>query len=92
MTVLTRGLTDRWQLNYDTEARQLFVSLGGLERPIHEFLASESTAQNELELLIMDMFPNNANDAQSRGLTQRRRWRDAQPQADSLSAHHPPER
>jgi hypothetical protein len=59
MTVFTRALTDRWQLNYDTEARQLFVSSGGQERRMHEFLASDSEAQNELELLIMDMFPSN---------------------------------
>jgi hypothetical protein len=63
MTVLTRSLTDGWQLNYDTKARLLFVSnSGGQELPIDDFLARESEAQNELELLIMDMFPNTAND------------------------------
>jgi hypothetical protein len=63
MTVLTRSLTDGWQINYDTEARLLFVSSsGGQELPIDDFLARESEARNELELLIMDMFPNNAND------------------------------
>ena len=66
MTVFTRALTDRWQLNYDTEARQLFVSSGGQERRMHEFLASDSEAQNELELLIMGMFPNDANDVDVR--------------------------
>jgi hypothetical protein len=63
MTVLTRSLTDGWQINYDTEARLLFVSSsGGQELPIDDFLARESEARNELELLIMDMFRNNAND------------------------------
>jgi hypothetical protein len=63
MTVLTRSLTDGWQLNYDTKARLLFVSgSGGQELPIDDFLASESDAQNALELLIIDMFPNIAND------------------------------
>jgi hypothetical protein len=63
MTVLTRSLTDGWQLNYDTKARLLFVSTSdGQELPIDDVLASESEAQNELELLIMDMFPNIAND------------------------------
>jgi hypothetical protein len=63
MTVLTRSLTDGWQLNYDIKARLLFVSnSGGQELPIDDFLARESEAQAELELLIMDMFPNTAND------------------------------
>jgi hypothetical protein len=63
MTILTRSLTEGWQLNYDTEARLIFVSSsGGQELPIDDFLARESEAQIELELLIMDMFPNNADD------------------------------
>jgi hypothetical protein len=63
MTVLTRSLTDGWQLNYDTEAKLIFVSSsGGQELPIDDFLASESEARSELELLIMDMFPNIADD------------------------------
>jgi hypothetical protein len=63
MTVLTRSLTDSWQLNYDTEARLLFVSSsGGQELPVDDVLATESEARNELELLILDMFPNNASD------------------------------
>jgi hypothetical protein len=63
MTVLTRSLTDGWQINYDTEAKLLFVSSsGGQELPIDDFLARESEARNEFELLIMDMFPNTAND------------------------------
>jgi hypothetical protein len=63
MTILTRPLTEGWQLNYDTEARLIFVSSsGGQELPIDDFLARESEARIELELLIMDMFPNNADD------------------------------
>ena len=64
MTVLTRPLNaDGWQLNYDVVAKHLFVSSStGQQLSIDELLASEFQAQNELELLIMDSFPNTKDD------------------------------
>jgi hypothetical protein len=62
---MTRSLkATNWQLNYDTEFKLLFVTgPTGSRLTIDEFLtnapeASDPEAQSEVELLIVDMFPN----------------------------------
>ena len=65
MAILTRSLkVNDSQLNYDVEGKRLFVTNStGKQQSVDDCLANDSEAQRELELLIMDMFPNELGDA-----------------------------
>jgi hypothetical protein len=72
MAVIARLLDEggeSWEIIYDTEIRQLLVGCGSEAKrfSINDFLAQERgpRAQLVLESLILDMFPNTPEDADS---------------------------
>jgi len=72
MAIIARLLDkggESWEIIYDTEIRQLLVGSGSEAKrfSINDFLAQERgpRAQLVLESLILDMFPNTPEDADS---------------------------
>jgi hypothetical protein len=71
MAVIARLLDkgESWEIIYDTEIRRLLVGSGSEAKrfSINDFLAQERgpRAQLVLESLILDMFPNTPEDADS---------------------------